>query len=56
MVAETDPRRRAVWLTETGVRRLQAARPAWREAQSQIDDALDVGKIRRIAQQATSLG
>lgn len=56
VVAETDLRRRAVWLTETGVRRLQAALPAWREAQSQIDDALDVGKIRRIAQQATSLG
>lgn len=56
VVAEADLRRRAVWLTETGVRRLQAALPAWREAQTQIDEALDVGKIRRIAHQATSLG
>ncbi len=56
VVAETDLRRRAVWLTETGVRRLQAALPAWREAQAMIDDALDTSKIRRIAQQATSLG
>lgn len=56
VVAETDLRRRAVWLTETGVRRLKAALPVWREAQALIDDALDVIKIRRIAQQATSLG
>ena len=56
VVAETDLRRRAVWLTETGVRRLQAALPVWREAQAIIDDALDVTKIRRIAAQATSLG
>lgn len=56
VVAETDLRRRAVWLTATGVRRLQAALPVWREAQALIDDALDVTKIRRIATQATSLG
>lgn len=56
VTAETDLRRRAVWLTETGVRRLQAALPSWRAAQALIDETLDVGKIRRIAAQATSLG
>ncbi len=56
VVAETDLRRRAVWLTEAGVHRLQAALPVWREAQAIIDDALDVTKIRRIATQAMTLG
>ncbi len=35
-VVEADLRRRAVWLTETGLRRLQAALPLWREAQRRL--------------------
>src|ERR1700722_10044534 len=33
-MVETDLRRRAVWLTETGARRLEAAIPLWRAAQA----------------------
>ncbi len=40
-VAETDLRRRAVWLTETGARRLEAALPAWRRAQERLSDRID---------------
>jgi DNA-binding MarR family transcriptional regulator len=36
VTAETDQRRRAVWLTESGLRRLDAALPAWRRAQAAI--------------------
>ena len=35
-MVETDLRRRAVWLTETGARRLEAALPVWRKAQSKL--------------------
>jgi len=33
---ERDQRRRAVWLTEAGVRRLEAALPVWRKAHAKI--------------------
>jgi len=33
---EADLRRRAVWLTETGARRLAAAMPAWRRAKETL--------------------
>jgi DNA-binding MarR family transcriptional regulator len=33
---EKDQRRRAVWLTELGVRRLAAALPVWRQAQARL--------------------
>jgi DNA-binding MarR family transcriptional regulator len=33
---ESDMRKRAVWLTETGARRLAAALPAWEATQSDI--------------------
>jgi DNA-binding MarR family transcriptional regulator len=33
---EGDLRRRAAWLTETGVRRLEAAIPVWRKAQTKL--------------------
>lgn len=35
-VVESDLRRRAVWLTETGTRRLAAALPLWRAAQAEL--------------------
>lgn len=56
VVAELDMRRRAVWLTETGVRRLQAALPVWRDAHATVSDLIDVPKIRRIAAQVANLG
>ncbi len=39
-VVEADQRRRAVWLTETGARRLEAAVPVWRAAQARLAGAL----------------
>ena len=40
-VVDSDLRRRAVWLTESGARRLQAAIPAWRRAQRALAARLD---------------
>jgi DNA-binding MarR family transcriptional regulator len=42
---EKDMRRRAVWLTEAGARKLTAAIPAWEAAQAEISSALG-GDIR----------
>ena len=40
-VAEDDQRRRAVWLTEAGARRLEAALPVWREAHAALAERFD---------------
>jgi DNA-binding MarR family transcriptional regulator len=40
-VAEDDQRRRAVWLTEAGARRLEAAIPVWRAAHAALAERLD---------------
>lgn len=48
-VVETDLRRRMVWLTETGLRRLQAALPAWRAAQAKLAKQLSPDLARRLA-------
>jgi DNA-binding MarR family transcriptional regulator len=40
---ESDLRRRAVWLTESGARRLEAAIPRWRKAQAKL--ARDVSPL-----------
>ncbi len=37
VTAESDRRRRAVWLTESGARALETAMPYWRRAQAAID-------------------
>jgi DNA-binding MarR family transcriptional regulator len=40
-IAEDDQRRRAVWLTEEGARRLEAALPVWRQAHAALAERLD---------------
>jgi DNA-binding MarR family transcriptional regulator len=40
-IVEDDQRRRAVWLTEEGARRLEAALPVWREAHAALAERLD---------------
>lgn len=40
-IAQGDQRRRAVWLTEEGARRLQAAMPVWRKAHAALAKRLD---------------
>lgn len=44
-----DQRRRMVWLTETGARRLEAAIPVWRSAHASLAQALDPELARRLA-------
>jgi DNA-binding MarR family transcriptional regulator len=52
---ETDQRRRAVWLTETGARRLEAAIPIWRKAQTRLARVLSPDLARRLAEEAEAL-
>ena len=40
---EKDQRKRAVWLTELGARKLMAAIPAWEEAQDEVAKKLGAG-------------
>lgn len=53
---ERDMRRRAVWLTEDGARRLEAAMPGWRAAQAEIAAAVDPASVRALAEAAAALG
>jgi DNA-binding MarR family transcriptional regulator len=53
-IVEKDLRRRAIWLTEKGARRLEAALPAWRRAHAALAKAIDPRPIRKIA--ATTAG
>ena len=48
-VAEQDQRRRAVWLTEKGARRLEAAMPIWRKAHAEMAERLDMRLAHRLA-------
>ncbi len=54
-MVESDLRRRAVWLTETGARRLEAAIPLWRKAQAKLETHLSTGLARRLAQATEAL-
>jgi DNA-binding MarR family transcriptional regulator len=46
---ETDSRRRAVWLTEEGARRLESALAEWRKAHAELAALIDVAAVQRIA-------
>lgn len=54
-LVETDLRRRAVWLTETGARRLEAAIPVWREAQARLAQVVPMDIVRQLADQSEAL-
>ena len=54
-VVETDLRRRAVWLTEAGARRLEAAIPAWRKAHARLATLLSPDLARRLADESEAL-
>jgi DNA-binding MarR family transcriptional regulator len=51
----TDLRRRAVWLTESGTRRLEAAIPLWRKAHAKLAKRLLPGLAKRLADEAEAL-
>ena len=48
-IVEADLRRRAVWLTETGARRLEAALPIWRRAHAKLSGCPLPDLARRLA-------
>ena len=52
---ESDQRKRMVWLTEKGARRLEAALAAWRLAQDELEQRLSVDLVRRLAAEAAAL-
>jgi DNA-binding MarR family transcriptional regulator len=54
-VVESDLRRRAVWLTEKGARRLEAAVPVWRKAQAKLATLLSPKLARRLAEGTEAL-
>jgi len=54
-VVENDLRRRAVWLTETGARRLEAAIPLWRAANDALAKLVSPNLARRLAGQSEAL-
>jgi DNA-binding MarR family transcriptional regulator len=54
-IVETDLRRRAVWLTEAGARRLEAAIPVWRAAQESLAKYLSADLARRLADETEAL-
>jgi DNA-binding MarR family transcriptional regulator len=54
-MVETDLRRRAVWLTETGARRLEAAIPIWRRAHARLAKRISPELASRLARQAETL-
>ena len=54
-VDENDSRRRAVWLTEEGARRLESALAAWREAHAELSGLIDVAAVKRLASMAERL-
>jgi DNA-binding MarR family transcriptional regulator len=52
---EKDLRRRSVWLTEKGARRLEAAIPAWRRAHRMLAELINVDQVRRLAEATAAL-
>src|SRR6516162_4644531 len=48
-IVETDLRRRSVWLTETGARRLEQAIPVWRKANERLARLAPTGLMVRLA-------
>ena len=52
---ERDTRRRAVWLTEPGCARLEAALVVWREAHAELARRIDVEAVLRAAKATEGL-
>lgn len=52
---ESDLRRRMVWLTETGARRLEAALPVWRAANEELARHISPDLTRLLARETETL-
>jgi DNA-binding MarR family transcriptional regulator len=54
-VVEADQRKRMVWLTEKGARRLETALASWRQAHARLAEHLSVDLVGRLAREARLL-
>jgi DNA-binding MarR family transcriptional regulator len=54
-IVENDLRRRAVWLTETGARRLEKAIPIWRAANEKLSRRISTDLVSRLARETDDL-
>ena len=54
-VVESDQRKRMVWLTEKGARKLEAALAIWREAHARLARQVSVESVRRLSREVESL-
>ncbi len=54
-MAGADQRRRMAWLTEAGVRQLEAALPIWRRAQAKLARQLSPALARNLADASAAL-
>jgi DNA-binding MarR family transcriptional regulator len=55
VAAEMDLRRRAVWLTEAGARRLEGAMASWRAAHAALSRRIDAALARQLAAETEAL-
>ena len=51
-IVESDQRKRMVWLTEKGARRLEASISSWRQAHAELDKVLSTDLVQRLALEA----
>jgi DNA-binding MarR family transcriptional regulator len=54
-VVESDQRKRMVWLTEKGARKLEAALAIWRQAHARLARQVSVEQVRRLSRELESL-
>ena len=54
-IVESDQRKRMVWLTEKGARRLEAALAAWRQAHVELSRRVSIDSVRQLAREVDAL-
>ena len=54
-IVESDQRKRMVWLTEKGARRLEAALAAWQQAHAELAQQVSIDSIRRLTRELDAL-
>ena len=54
-VVESDQRKRMVWLTEKGARKLEATLAIWRQAHAKLARQVSVESVRRLSREVESL-
>jgi DNA-binding MarR family transcriptional regulator len=54
-VADADQRRKLVWLTEKGARRLESALAAWRQAHAELGKIVSIDNVHQLARESGRL-